>query len=104
MKIYAGETIKGVMTLKDENNQPISDLSGYDITIMIRNKFNNYQVVLNNSDMDISGSTVTFIFSSDQTKQLDKVAVFEMKVVKDGIVKIAKEDFFFIEDNKIKDI
>lgn len=56
MKIYAGETLKGVMVLKDDNNQPISDLSGYDIFIMLRNKFDDYQVVLRKGDLSISGS------------------------------------------------
>lgn len=104
MKIYAGETIKGVMVLKDDDNQPISDLSSYDITMMLRNKFDDYQIVLQKSSMSISGSQVGFEFSSEQTKKLDQVGVFELKVTKDGVVKIAKEDIFYVIDNKIKDV
>lgn len=104
MKRYAGETIKGVMVLKDENNEPISDLSGYEITMLLRNKYDDYQISLEKSGMSISGSKIGFEFTSEQTKKLKQIAVFELKVVKDGVVKIAKEDLFYIEDNKIKDL
>lgn len=104
MKLYAGETIKGIMILNDDKGNPISDLSSYDITIMLRNKFDNYEVVLQKAGMTIDGASVGFEFTSDQTKDLNNIGVFELKVVKDGVVQIAKEDLFYIEDNKIKDI
>lgn len=104
MKIHAGETLIGIMILKDDNDHPISDLSCYDITMMLSNKFDDYNVVLTNSDMQISGPTVSFEFTNEQTKSLNQVAVFELKVIKDGVVKIAKEDLFYVIDNKIKDV
>lgn len=104
MKIYAGETVKGVMVLKDENNSPISDLSSYEITMMLRNKYDDYQIVLNNENLQISGSSIGFSFGSEQTKKLNQIAVFELKVSVGGVVKIAKQDLFYVEDNKIKDL
>lgn len=104
MKIYAGETLKGVMVLKDENDQPISDLSGYDIFIMLRNKFDDYQVVLRKEDLSISGSQIGFEFSSLQTSKLNQAGIFELKVIKDSVVKIAKEELFYIVDNEIKNV
>ena len=104
MKIYAGETIKGVMVLKDDNDQPISDLSRYDIFIMIRNKFDDYQVVLRKDNLSISGSQIGFEFSSSQTSKLNQAGVFELKVIKDNVVKIAKEELFYIIDNEIKNV
>lgn len=104
MKIYAGETLKGVMVLKDDDNQPVTDLSSYDITMMLRNKFDDYQVVLQKSSMTIDGASVGFEFTSEQTKKMSSIGVFELKVVKDGVVQIAKDDLFYIEDNKIKDV
>lgn len=104
MKLYSGETLKGVMVLKDDNNQPISDLSGYDIFIMLRNKFDDYQVVLHKDDLDISGSQIGFEFSSSQTSKLNQAGIFELKVIKDNVVKIAKEELFYIIDNEIKNV
>lgn len=104
MKIYAGETVKGVMVLKDENDSPISDLSSYEITMMLRNKYDDYQIVLNKENLQISGSSIGFSFSSEQTKSLKQVAVFELKVSVGGVVKIAKQDLFYVEENKIKDL
>lgn len=104
MKLYAGETVKGVMVLNDDKGNPISDLSSYDIKMMLRNKFDDYQIVLEKTDMTIDGASVGFEFSSEDTKKLGNIGVFELKVTKDGVVQIAKEDIFYVEDNKIKDI
>lgn len=104
MKLYSGETVKGVMVLNDDKGNPISDLSSYDIKMMLRNKFDDYQIVLEKSDMTIDGASVGFEFSSEDTKKLGNIGVFELKVTKDGVVQIAKEDIFYVEDNKIKDI
>ena len=103
MKIYAGETLKGVMVLKDENDAPITNLSSYDIVIMLRNKYDDYSVVLKKTDLSISGSSIGFQFTSEQTKPLVSQGVLELKVTQGGVVKIAREDLFNVVDNKIKD-
>lgn len=104
MKIYAGETLNGTMVLKDESNQPITDLSSYEITMLLHNKYDEYSVQIDKSGMSIEGSKIQFQFTSEQTKQLKQIAVLELKVVKDSVVKIAKQDLFYVEDNKIKDL
>lgn len=104
MKIYAGETLSGTMVLEDDNGQIINDFSEYDIIMLIRNKFDDYQVVLHKGDLDISGSEVRFAFSGLQTSQLNQIGVFELKVIKNGVIKIAKEDNICIIDNKIKNV
>lgn len=45
MEIYAGETLSGTMVLEDDNGQIINDFSEYDIIMLIRNKFDDYQAL-----------------------------------------------------------
>lgn len=104
MKIYAGQTLEGTMVFTDDDGSLVTDFSQTEIKLLLRNRHDDYQVLLSKEDMQIEGSQVKFTFSSDQTKKLSVSAVIEVKLIVGEVVRIAKQEQIEIVDNRIKDL
>lgn len=104
MKIYAGQTLEGVMTLTNDDGSLMDDLSSVDIKLLLRNRYDDYYVLLEKAGMSVSGSKVTFTIPPEKTKELRVSAILELKVTQGGKVRIARQDNIEVEDNRIKDL
>lgn len=104
MKIYAGQTLEGVMTLTNDDGSLMDDLSSVDIKLLLRNRYDDYYVLLEKAGMSVSGSKVTFTIPPENTKDLRVSAILELKVTQGGKVRIARQDNIEVEDNRIKDL
>lgn len=104
MKIYAGQTLEGTMVFTDDDGSLVTDFSQTEIKLLLRNRHDDYQVLLSKENMQIEGSRVKFTFSSDQTKKLSVSAVIEVKLIVGEVVRIAKQEQIEVVDNRIKDL
>ena len=104
MKIYAGQTLEGTMVLTDDDGSLVTDFSQTEIKLLLRNRHDDYQVLLSKENMQIEGSQVKFTFSSDQTKKLSVSAVIEVKLIVGEVVRIAEQEQIEVVDNRIKDL
>lgn len=104
MKIYAGQTLEGTMVFTDDDGSLVADFSQTEIKLLLRNRHDDYQVLLSKENMQIEGSQVKFTFSSDQTKNLSVSAVIEVKLIVGEVVRIAKQEQIEVVDNRIKDL
>lgn len=104
MKIYAGQTLEGTMVFTDDDGSLVTDFSQTEIKLLLRNRHDDYQVLLSNENMQIEGSQVKFTFSSDQTKKLSVSAIIEVKLIVGEVVRIAKQEPIEVVDNRIKDL
>lgn len=104
MKIYAGQTLEGTMVFTDDDGSLVTDFSQTEIKLFLRNRHDDYQVLLSKENMQIEGSQVKFTFSSDQTKKLSVSAVIEVKLIVGEVVRIAKQEQIEVVDNRIKDL
>lgn len=104
MKIYAGQTLEGTMVFTDDDGSLVTDFSQTEIKLLLRNRYDDYQVLLSKEDMQIEGSQVKFTFSSDQTKKLSVSAIIEVKLIVGEVVRIAKQEQIEVVDNRIKDL
>lgn len=104
MKIYAGQTLEGTMVFTDDEGNLVTDFSQTEIKLLLRNRHDDYQVLISKSDMQISGSQVKFSFSAEQTSKLSVSAVIELKLTTNGVVRIAKQEQIEVIDNRIKDL
>ncbi|WP_462341075.1 hypothetical protein [Phocaeicola plebeius] len=104
MKIYAGQTLEGTMVFTDDDGSLVTDFSQTEIKLLLRNRHDDYQVLLSKENMQIEGSQVKFTFSSDQTKKLSVSAVIEVKLIVGEVVRIAKQEQIEVVDNRIKDL
>lgn len=104
MEIYSGETIEGIMVFTDDDGQLISDFSNLEIKLLIKNLYDDYSILIEKSQMSISGEKVKFSISSDLTSDLKISAKLELKVIENGKIKIAKCDRIEVIDNHIKDL
>lgn len=104
MKIYAGQTLEGTMVFTDDGGSLVTDFSQTEIKLLLRNRHDDYQVLLSKENMQIEGSQVKFTFSSDQTKNLSVSAVIEVKLIVGEVVRIAKQEQIEVVDNRIKDL
>nr|DAI92194.1 MAG TPA: hypothetical protein [Bacteriophage sp.] len=104
MKIYAGQTLEGTMVFTDDDGSLVTDFSQTEIKLLLRNRHDDYQVLLSKENMQIEGSQVKFTFSSDQTKKLSVSAIIEVKLIVGEVVRIAKQEQIEVVDNRIKDL
>lgn len=104
MKIYSGQTIEGTMAFTGDDGQSITDFTQMDIKILIRNRYDDYSILLEKSQMSIEGSKVSFSIPPEKTKMLKMAAIMELKVTESGSVKIAKCESIEVIDNLIKDM
>lgn len=104
MKIYAGQTLEGTMVFTDDDGSLVTDFSQTEIKMLLRNRHDDYQVLLSKENMQIEGSQVKFTFSSDQTKKLNVSAIIEVKLIVGEVVRIAKQEQIEVVDNRIKDL
>lgn len=104
MKIYAGQTLEGTMVFTDDDGSLVTDFSQTEIKLLLRNRHDDYQVLLSKENMKIEGSQVKFTFSSDQTKKLSVSAIIEVKLIVGEVVRIAKQEPIEVVDNRIKDL
>lgn len=104
MKIYAGQTLEGTMVFTDDDGSLVTDFSQTEIKLLLRNRHDDYQVLLSKENIQIEGSQVKFTFSSDQTKKLSVSAVIEVKLIVGEVVRIAKQEQIEVVDNRIKDL
>lgn len=104
MKIYAGQTLEGTIIFTGDDGTPIKDFSKLEIKMIIKNKYDDYYILLSKSEMSISAERVTFTITPDKTSKLRMAAVLEIKVTENGKVRIAKEDILEVENNTIKDL
>lgn len=104
MKIYAGQTLEGTMVFTDDDGSLVTDFSLTEIKLLLRNRHDDYQVLLSKENMQIEGSQVKFTFSSDQTKKLSVSAIIEVKLIVGEVVRIAKQEQIEVVDNRIKDL
>lgn len=104
MKIYAGQTLEGTMVFTDDDGSLVTEFSQTEIKLLLRNRHDDYQVLLSKENMQIEGSQVKFTFSSDQTKKLSVSAIIEVKLIIGEVVRIAKEEQIEVVDNRIKDL
>lgn len=104
MKIYAGQTLEGTMVFTDDDGSLVTDFSQTEIKLLLRNRHDDYQVLLSKENMQIEGGLVKFTFSSDQTKKLSVSAVIEVKLIVGEVVRIAKQEQIEVVDNRIKDL
>lgn len=104
MKIYAGQTLEGIMVFTDDDGSLVTDFSQTEIKMLLRNRHDDYQVLLSKENMQIEGSQVKFTFSSDQTKKLSVSAIIEVKLIVGEVVRIAKQEQIEVVDNRIKDL
>lgn len=104
MKIYAGQTLEGTMVFTDDDGSLVTDFSQTEIKMLLRNRHDDYQVLLSKENMQIEGSQVKFTFSSAQTKKLSVSAIIEVKLIVGEVVRIAKQEQIEVVDNRIKDL
>lgn len=105
MKIYAGQTLEGTMVFTDDDGSLVTDFSQTEIKLLLRNRHDDYQVLLSKENMQIDRrNQVKFTFSSDQTKKLSVSAVIEVKLIVGEVVRIAKQEQIEVVDNRIKDL
>lgn len=104
MKIYAGQTLELTMVFTDDDGSLVTDFSQTEIKLLLRNRHDDYQVLLSKENMQIEGSQVKFTFSSDQTKKLKVSAIIEVKLIVGEVVRIAKQEQIEVVDNRIKDL
>lgn len=104
MKIYAGQPLEGTMVFTDDDGSLVTDFSQTEIKLLLRNRHDDYQVLLSKENMQIEGSQVKFTFSSDQTKKLSVSAIIEVKLIVGEVVRIAKQEQIEVVDNRIKDL
>lgn len=104
MKIYAGQALEGTMVFTDDDGSLVTDFSQTEIKLLLRNRHDDYQVLLSKENMQIEGSHVKFTFSSDQTKKLSVSAIIEVKLIVGEVVRIAKQEQIEVVDNRIKDL
>jgi hypothetical protein len=104
MKIYAGQTLEGTMVFTDDDGSLVTDFSQTEIKLLLRNRHDDYQVLLSKENMQTEESQVKFTFSSDQTKKLSVSAIIEVKLIVGEVVRIAKQEPIEVVDNRIKDL
>jgi hypothetical protein len=104
MKIYAGQTLEGTMVFTDDDGSLVTDFSQTEIKLLLRNRHDDYQVLLSKENMQTEESQVKFTFSSDQTKKLSVSAIIEVKLIVGEVVRIAKQEQIEVVDNRIKDL
>lgn len=104
MKIYSGQTIEGTMVFAGDDGQPITDFTQMEIKLLIRNRYDDYSILLEKSEMTIESNKLKFSISPEKTKQLKLAAVMELKVTENENVKIAKCEPIEVIDNYIKDM
>lgn len=92
------------MVLTDDDGSLVTDFSQTEIKLLLRNRHDDYQVLLSKENMQIEGSQVKFTFSSDQTKKLSVSAIIEVKLIVGEVVRIAKQEQIEVVDNRIKDL
>ena len=92
------------MVFTDDEGSLVTDFSQTEIKLLLRNRHDDYQVLLSKENMQIEGSQVKFTFSSDQTKNLSVSAVIEVKLIVGEVVRIAKQEQIEVVDNRIKDL
>lgn len=92
------------MVLTDDDGSLVTDFSQTEIKLLLRNRHDDYQVLLSKENMQIEGSYVKFTFSSDQTKKLSVSAIIEVKLIVGEVVRIAKQEQIEVVDNRIKDL
>ena len=49
MKIYSGQTIEGTMVFAGDDGQPITDFTQMEIKLLIRNRYDDYSILLEKS-------------------------------------------------------
>lgn len=104
MKIYSGETIEGVMVFTGDDGQPIKDFSQIEIKLLIRNRHDDYSILVKKNEMTITEEKVSFTISADKTKDLKLSVIMELKLIEGGKVKIAKCESIEVVDNWIKNL
>lgn len=104
MRIYSGETIEGVMVFTDDENQLINDFSNLEIKLLIRNRYDDYSILLTKSEMSISEGQIRFTIPPEKTMYLKISALLELKVIESDVVKIVKSEGIEVVDNYIKDM
>ncbi len=92
------------MVFTDDDGSLVTDFSQTEIKMLLRNRHDDYQVLLSKENMQIEGSQVKFTFSSDQTKKLSVSAIIEVKLIVGEVVRIAKQEQIEVVDNRIKDL
>lgn len=104
MKIYAGQTLEGTMVFTDDDGSLVTDFSQTEIKLLLRNRHDDYQVLLSKENTQTEEGQVKFTFSSDQTKKLSVSAIIEVKLIVGEVVRIAKQEQIEVVDNRIKDL
>ena len=98
------EMERDIVVFTDDDGSLVTDFSQTEIKLLLRNRHDDYQVLLSKENMQIEGSQVKFTFSSDQTKKLSVSAIIEVKLIVGEVVRIAKQEQIEVVDNRIKDL
>lgn len=103
-KIYRGETIVGDFVLKDDEGQTITHIDGAVILLTdMRSKVTPPVIMRLGDGITFDAGAFRFVVASDVTKTLPDMVGFEIKIVVNGLTRIATKALFQVIGNQVKD-
>lgn len=103
-KIYRGETIVGDFVLKDDDGQIITHIDGAVILLTdMRSKTTPPVIMRMGEGITFDEGAFRFVVASDVTKTFPDMVGFEIKIVVNGLTRIATKALFRVLGNQVKD-
>lgn len=103
-KIYRGETIVGDFVLRDDNGKVITHIDGAVILLTdIRSKATPPVILRLGDGITFDEGAFHFVVASDVTKNFPNMVGFEIKIVVNGLTRIATKSLFQVLGNQVKD-
>lgn len=102
---FSGETVSVTIAINKDDGTPITNLTDYDIKMMLHNVYiDNYSVCVTKDSMTIADGSISYKFTPVQTKKLLGEVIFELKITKGDDVYINQASVLNFEGNYIKDV
>lgn len=103
-KIYRGETIVGDFILKDDDGQTITNIDGAVVLLTdMRSKATPPVIMRLGDGITFNEGAFRFVVESDVTKTFPDMVGFEIKIVVNGLTRIATKALFQVLGNQVKD-
>lgn len=102
--VYRGETIVGDFTLYDDSNNVVTDVDEVVVLLTDRNE-DTVSVVkkLSTGGVVFKDGQLEFVVSSEESVTLPKLVTIEIKIIVEGLTRIAAKQILTVLDNKVKD-
>lgn len=102
-QVYRGETIIFDFTLRDDNGDVITSID--DVVVLLTDMTDKQQPIVKRlgSDIVFDNGNLRFVIQPTESRTLPKRCGIEIKIIINGVVRIAVRQIMNVLDNKVKD-